>query len=75
MAVNIINTHAKPSTSFFNIFGYKDRMSLTLKMDGEKRKRLAKKNVGKVGMATFSGTCTSKLVWQFRKFSFYSYKA
>lgn len=43
MAVNIINTHAKPSTSFFNIFEYKDRMSLTFKMDGEKRKRLAKK--------------------------------
>lgn len=43
-------------------------------MDGGKRKRLGR-SLGDVGMATFSDTCASKSFWQFRKFSFYGYKA
>lgn len=43
-----------------------------MKMDEGKRKRQC---LGGMGTATFSETCASKSLWQFRKCSFYGYKA
>lgn len=71
---HINNTHANPfffpfltlATSWCN-----DMMSLIMKMDEGKRKRPC---IGNMGTATFSDFACKSL-WQFRKCSFYGYKA